>query len=81
MPVHADHVNRFIASEFSQWLGERYRYHDAEGGVHTAGPMGVVRCLYKSAKGDFKPTKLDEKDLKAVFQSTREWLGRPYSIS
>jgi hypothetical protein len=43
VPVHADHVNGFIAGEFSQWLGERYGYHGVEGSVHTGKWGGKFR--------------------------------------
>jgi hypothetical protein len=49
VPVHAEHVNKFIAGEFSQWLGDRYGYSDAAGEVHTAGLYGTLRRGVKKA--------------------------------
>ena len=43
VPVHAEHVNRFIAGEFSQWLGDRYGFPgDVGEEVHTAGMKNIL---------------------------------------
>jgi hypothetical protein len=43
VPVHAEHVNRFIAGEFSHWLGDRYGFPgDVGEEVHTAGMKNIL---------------------------------------
>jgi hypothetical protein len=43
VPVHAEHVNRFIAGEFSHWLGDRYGFPgDVGEEVHTAGLKNII---------------------------------------